>query len=266
MTDTEEDREWSGMVPGAPLWPGASRPVEGWRVSWLPLMIPAAPIGAIVMLCLFFFTYWWAALVLGVLAMLLIAGLLWSRADSLCARALAGPGLEECDSERILNMVEGLCASLGLDPPSVWQRDDAAPNIASFGSRADSFHLVVTRGLDEAMTTLELEAVLSHELAHFRAGHAPSLTAVAAASGLYLPRAYAAAVARRKNALEQQADAWALSVTRYPPALISALVKLQEADLVTSASRGRTASWLWAKSDRVAGEASEERLSLLAEL
>ena len=191
---------------------------------------------------------------------------------------------------RLHNVVEGLCVAAGLPKPAVYVIEDDALNAFATGRDQRHAALAVTTGLLAAMSRVELEGVLAHELSHvkgldislstvavttvglvalasewslrFRRWGGPRHgdeqhpgrswpAAVLAAPGyLLLPLAAVAArlmrlaVGRRR---ELAADLMGVSLTRYPPGLVSALEKLREGDTVVHSASPATAH-MWIES------------------
>jgi heat shock protein HtpX len=147
------------------------------------------------------------------------------------AAALAATGshpVGEADEPRLHNLVEGLCVGVGLEPPRLRIVEDAAPNALAIARAADDADLIVTRGLIDTLSLVELEAVLAHELARIRRGEA----IVGATAGLVLRHGLYGPIARivvgRGEPIDSWSDLAAVEITRYPPALASALAKLAE--------------------------------------
>lgn len=170
------------------------------------------------------------------------AGSAVAAASGAAGSALAATGarpVSEGDEPRLHNLVEGLCVGIGLPKPDVRVVDDPAPNALAIGRDADSAAVVVTRGLLDDLTRVELEAVLAHELSRIRGGDiGPGSLAVTFLHGggdgpAALPVRVAAPATRalvarlapeRSSSLTDRA---AVQVTRYPPALVAALEKLR---------------------------------------
>jgi heat shock protein HtpX len=88
---------------------------------------------------------------------------------------------------------------------------------------------VLTTGLHDALSRIELEGVLSQQLSHVRDGDTALSTFVATVASLPL---VGPVVASRAGAcldpdLEQHADLVGTSVTRYPPGLAAALERIE---------------------------------------
>lgn len=183
---------------------------------------------------------------------------------------------------RYHNLVEGLCIASGLPKPRLYVVDDPAPNAFATGRNPKHAAIAVTTGLLEKMNRVELEGVLAHELSHIRnydvlvmtlavtmvgivalladfflrfafwggtrrddRGPAGGILAVLGIVLLALAplvaRLMQFAVSRRREYL---ADASGVSLTRYPPGLVSALRKLQE-DRTVIASASKATAHLW---------------------
>ena len=120
----------------------------------------------------------------------------------------AGP-----DDSRAVNLCLGLAADLGLPHPTVWVLDDVGSN--AFGVWHRGPNVGVTSGLIENFTRTETEAAIAHRLVHLKEERAtPSwLLALGSLGSLTQPPA------------PGRLDTKTAAVTRYPPALASALEK-----------------------------------------
>ena len=228
----------------------------------------AAAVGVVLALLLALVLPPWLGVLLGLLLGLLVgAGLYaaaWWGAEPL---ALSLGRVEPADPvahARLHNLVEGLSVAGGVPKPALGVVADPALNAFVVGRSADTATLAVTTGLLESLSRVELEAVLAHELSHVRAGGLRSATLAVVLPGY--PVAVAdrrpgtalgrglmavstpiaapmlrAAVGDRRDAL---ADLAAIEATRYPPALVSALTKLQDGSTVVAAP-SRAAAHLW---------------------
>jgi heat shock protein HtpX len=65
--------------------------------------------------------------------------------------------------------VDRIAAQLRVTPPKIYLLDDGFPRALVLGRGPRSASLVLSRGLLGALPTVELEAVVAHELAHVRA-------------------------------------------------------------------------------------------------
>ncbi len=192
-------------------------------------------------------------LVAGVGAGLLVWLTLWRGATRFVLRALgARPGGEE-ELARAENLVDGLCATMGVESPEILVIDEWARQALALGRKSGAAVIVVTSGLLNSLDPVCLEGVLAHELVHVkRADIAPATMAAA----MLLPLASFLPVSGLVHTLagrgrEFRTDRLAVAVTRFPPGLREALVLMAEgpAPRVPSAltRRGvsRTTRWLW---------------------
>jgi heat shock protein HtpX len=144
------------------------------------------------------------------------------------AAAKAEPAPAE-DQARLHNIVEGLCVAAGLPKPALYVAPEPDPNAFAVGRNPAHASVVVTTGLLESMSRVELEGVVAHELAHIR-NHDILLTSTAV--GLMFLRGFL------PPGRETEADAVGVRITRYPPGLIAALEKLRR-----KRSGARSGSW-----------------------
>ena len=196
----------------------------------------------------------------GVVALVVVtAGLslwLWQAAPDMVVRSIGGTPSDEWEHPRLHNLVDGLCATMGLPRPIICVVDSAVPNAMAVGRDPDSSKLVVTSGLDESLTLVELEGVLAHELVHIKR-HDTVVAALAVVANV--PWAVVRgndAGADRVHTLvgrgrEFSADQRAAVVVRYPPGIGSALEVMAEQTGPPPSwppGNGRIAAltrWLW---------------------
>ena len=149
-------------------------------------------------------------------ALALLAGVaaLWVSAQGrLAVRAAGGRPVSPGEAPRLENLVRGVATDLGMAPPAVWIAPEGGPNALVCKNRAAAL-LAVRRSAVDELTLTELEAVVAHCLVRVRLGDL-GMTAVAAAVG-------APGLGPRVGGAD---DAGAAAVTRYPPALASAIAK-----------------------------------------
>jgi len=152
---------------------------------------------------------------------------------------------------RLHNVIEGLCVAAGLPKPRVYVIDDAAPNALAIGRSPRHAAIAVTTGLLDKLSRIELEGVLAHELSHIK--NYDTLVSTVAVTLVGVPAVVLRpvfgpvvplAVGRTR---EGSADLSGVSLTRYPPGLISALEKL-EADPTVVHANSRATAHLWIES------------------
>ncbi len=182
---------------------------------------------------------------------------LWRSAPKAVLSSIGARSTEEWEHPRLFNLVDGLCATMGLPAPTICVVDSPVPNAMAVGHDPGSASLVVTSGLDATLTLVELEGVLAHELVHIKrhdtvlAGLAVVTTAPwAAITGVAGGVDRVHRLIGRGRAFD--ADQRAARVVRYPPGIAAALDAMVARDSEESApwppGRGRTAAltrWLW---------------------
>src|SRR3954471_3662317 len=97
-----------------------------------------------------------------------MAALSYWKADLIALRGRRAEPADPDQYRRLHNLVEGLCIASGLPKPGVYIVDDPAPNAFATGRDPKHAAIVVTTGLLEKMSRIELEGVLAHELSHIR--------------------------------------------------------------------------------------------------
>lgn len=209
------------------------------------------------------------------------AGLGYWKSDAVVLAVCRARPAEPASYPRLHNLVEGLCVAAGLAKPRVYVIDDEAPNAFAVGRSPRHAAIACTTGLLDAMSRIELEGVLAHELSHVKSYDVlVSTVAVTLLGGLtllsdaglrLLSRGAWAAVGALGAALvvtapldaqllrlavngrrEGFADVNGVRLTRYPPGLISALEKLEMATTVVQSS-SRATDHLWIESPLARG-------------
>ena len=74
------------------------------------------------------------------------------------------------EEPRLYNILENLCISRGITIPTLRVAEDDALNAFATGLNPKQYSITVTRGLINALSDREMEAVLGHELTHIRNG------------------------------------------------------------------------------------------------
>lgn len=205
----------------------------------LPALVLAVVLGALL-------AWWLAPLVLVVLT-LAGAAWLWRAASTRPLVRLGATPLGSATrrSARLHNLVDGLCAVAGLPRPRVLVLADDGMNALVVGTSADTAALVVTQGLVEGLSRIEMEGVVAHQLSHIRRGDALVGAVAAVTAGplvAWWPALGSRAAAALLDGREEPADAAAVGLTKFPPGLAAALDKMAEHRI---ASRHPTLDLLW---------------------
>lgn len=158
--------------------------------------------------------WWWLGAAVVVAWALKTAADGWSR-DPLMLKMLGARRLDAGEAPRLANIVGGVARDLGMPVPQLYVMEAAGPNaLVRKGGRGGI--IVVTRPLLEAFTRTEQEAVVAHCLTRMRGADFVYSNLAARWSDL------GAGLAPRVGTGE---DVQAAAITRYPPALQSALEK-----------------------------------------
>jgi heat shock protein HtpX len=206
--------------------------------------------------------------VLGLLIALIVAGVAafvaYWKSDAVALRMSHARPADADQYPRLHNVVEGLCIAAGLPKPRVYVIDDPAPNALAAGRSPRHGAIAVTTGLLDKMNRIELEAVLAHELNHIKNYDVlPSTVAVALVGlpSVVVPPVFGPVMHLAINdRREAEADLNGVSLTRYPPGLVSALEKL-EADPTVVHFHSRAIAHLWIEQPPL-----DERIKVLKEL
>jgi heat shock protein HtpX len=166
----------------------------------------------------------------------------WWGSDAVALRMSHARPATEADCPRLHNLVEGLCIAVGLPKPRLYLVDDDAPNAFATGRDPHHAAVAVTTGLLDKLSRVELEGVLAHELSHVRNYDTQvSTLAVTLVGVTTFGRLLGLVVSRRR---ELVADVSGVSLTRYPPGLISALERLcDEPTAIQSVARATAHLW-----------------------
>jgi len=134
------------------------------------------------------------------------------------------------DEPRTHNLLEALCTTSGISKPQLMVYDKEILGAGSFGRNHKHAVIVISTKMTAAMSLVELEGVLAHELAHIKRGD-NSLNAISAA--IYAPLCWISSklawkvfAGLQRVDREIAADLAGVAITRYPPALCSVLEKV----------------------------------------
>lgn len=213
-----------------------------------PLAFAVAPLGILILIMVvmgsIFLGTW--GIVVGALAVGCFVAWVLDQPRRCLARAGAVP-LDGASYPRPHNVVDGLAPRLGIPRPDLYLIDEGGPN-ALVSSRHGGA-IALTRTLVEGFSRTELEAVLAHCLVRLRAGSVQRATT---------KLAFGPFGRMLIDPVGASDDVAAAAVTRYPPALISAIEKAQP--------RANKCAPLWFVPERPAGRDPVERIEALSDL
>ena len=168
---------------------------------------------------------WWPIALLAPVAAALVVWAMWRRSDRAMLTKLDARPLGEREGERILNTVENLCLTSGIDQPDVYAIDSNAVNLVALSGVNNS--LVATTGLLESFDALEMEGVVAHGLSKLSSG-AIAYETLAASAEPFLTGVQREWVRQwgTGDAGVIAFDISGVGLTRYPPGLRSALERI----------------------------------------
>jgi heat shock protein HtpX len=156
----------------------------------------------------------------------------------------------------------------GISHPRLMVVETAARNAFVVGLNPRSTTFVVTRGLLDHLSRIELEGIVARQLALVKSGQTALATVVAAIAPLWSSAPRRLLVDRA----DLLADLDAVTTTRYPPGLIGALQSVAVAPHLAAAPRWTRHLWIEdpvAPADGRAGSihsSIDERIATLREL
>lgn len=211
---------------------------------------------------------WWLGVLVGLFAAGSWVWWVWERSERYVLAALGARRASAEEFRRFHNLVDGLHVSAGVPRPELWVVDSAAPNACAVGRDPQRAGLVVTTGLLEDLSRIELEGVVAALLAEVRSGDtffdgvAATIAAPFARLGTLGSRLAAMLAAPERRT---RTDVAACRLTRYPPGMIAALERLRDAP--TGPPTPATLAHVWLRSvDGDDASNLDERISMLREL
>lgn len=189
---------------------------------------------------------------------------------------LAGSTRPSGEAQAVLgNLMEGLCVSHGIPTPEL--RVIHSHSINSLAAARTPAHaaIIVTSGAVEQLERIELEGLIAHHLCRIRRGDAAFETL----AGVLLAWPLTTVGWLRRRLMDRvlpagrglAADFEAVSLTRYPPGLLSALMTLSgQTAQVPSPTVAALHMWIdepdWGIADAIRHPRLETRIAALTEL
>lgn len=218
---------------------------------------------------------WLVALIIAVVAGAAVVGGLRLAAWRLLIRLTGATAPHGEAEETLANVLEGLCMNHGIPTPELRVIRSDSVNALAVARTPAHAAIVVTTGAVEQLERIALEGLMAHHLCRIRRGDAAFETL----AGILLAWPLGAAGWLRRRVMSRvlpagrslQADFEAVSLTRYPPGLLSALMTLssQTAE-VPSATVAALHLWIdepdWGVADSIRHPRLETRIAALNEL
>src|SRR6266513_2826916 len=134
----------------------------------LPDVPPAAAVVAVVLGLLGLLVLGWVGLIVAVVVAAAAVLAVGARTTPVVLARAGGRPADHVDYAMLHNVVGGLALAAGVPKPLLLVAPDDAPNALSCGRHPREAAIVVTAGLVQKLTRVELEGVLAHALAHLR--------------------------------------------------------------------------------------------------
>jgi heat shock protein HtpX len=90
----------------------------------------------------------------------------WYNSDKIVLAISKARRVEKSEYPHLYNSIEGLAIAAGLPTPAMYVIEDSAPNAFATGRDPEHSAIVVTTGLLEKLSRVELEGVIGHEMSH----------------------------------------------------------------------------------------------------
>ena len=210
---------------------GTKKSILGFTFSVLTIVFVLVAVA----ICFVAGVPWWVGIFIGaVLAAVATVALSRNVTQPLLSAVGAVDATPESSGKRISNLVEGLSLTGGIQQPQVYLIHDGAMNAAAL-AEGESGTILVTSGLLEKLSRVELEGVVAELVARIKSGDAEVATLSSAIFGRLitgplspLTRSFGVNLLNRQYVADRDIilDGSAVLLTRYPPGLRGALTKI----------------------------------------
>ncbi|MDA8278763.1 MAG: hypothetical protein M0Z45_11345 [Actinomycetota bacterium] len=140
---------------------------------------------------------------------------------------------------RINSLVEGISASIGLERPQVSMVDTSSINAISIIGPKRQPIFVLTRGAVTLLTRMELEALVARELVRIRSGQVQieaRFRSYRRLVGRFIKSAIPQTFSEEMLGRDLARDIGAITVTRFPPAMVDLLEKVANQSSLSDAN------------------------------
>ncbi|MCL4442590.1 MAG: hypothetical protein M1456_00655 [Actinobacteria bacterium] len=194
---------------------------------------------------------WIIGTAVGVCVVVAGAFFLWNRSTSWLLKSLGCVPVGSGQYQHVMTVIKGICDSVGIELPHLYVVDDPSINTLSIGTSQKYMSLVFTGAFAGTLDSLEIEAAMAHEILHLRSREATvgTLAAfIALPLVVVLPGISKVVYRISGKGREMPADIRAVSLTRHPPSLYSALKLMSdtaERSILLKRAAGRATKYLW---------------------
>ena len=215
-------------------------------------------------------------------ALLMAIWLLWASKTSerRILENLPGTQVGEGEQPRLVNLIEGLCLSTGTSPPQIHILPTESRNIAALGRSADHSTLIITTGLLEVASRIQLEAVLANRISQIASYRTALATTAITTFGLSMrlssfrirPVSLLGGPLKQKMGLQVDpghdfaGDVAGTGITRYPPGMVEAIELMEDRTLVPEVSPSLDSLWLFPSTSNTNRPTVEARATALREM
>ena len=221
----------------------------------------------------------WVGLIVATLTLIFVA-YLSATSERRALRTLANQEILKGQYPRLTNLVEALCLSTGIPVPEIRVLSAEARNIAALGRSSARSTLIVTTGLLDSASRIELEAVVANRISQIAAGQIALATTALATFGLQIgiattwirPFAFLPREFKKKIGLELDPsddfynDGAGVALTRYPPGMVEALEMMENRNEVAKAGCLSDSLWVLSTSQKTDRPTVDARVTALREL
>ena len=181
---------------------------------------------------------------------------------------------------RLVNLVEAICLTTGIPVPEIRVLSTEARNMAAVGRSSAKSTLVVTTGLLDSATRIELEAIVANRISQIATGQTALATAALSTFGLQIriaalqvrPFALLPVSVKQRFGLELDPsddflnDSAGVALTRYPPGMVEALAMMENRNALSKASSITDSLWVLSTQENTDRPTVEARMTALREL
>ncbi len=194
---------------------------------------------------------WIIGTAVGVGVVVVGALFLWNRSTAWLLKSLGCIPVGRGQYQHVITVIQGICDSVGIELPHLYVVDDPSINALSIGTSQKYMSLVFTSAFADTLDSLEIEAAMAHEILHLRSREATVGTLAAFITlplVVVLPGISKVVYRISGKGREMPADVRAVSLTRYPPSLYSALKFMSdtaEKSKLLKRAAGKGTKYLW---------------------